>query len=89
MTLIKREDAIDACCRGWNNTVEDCIRNIKEIPSAWYKGMECAQDIISAQPLVDIVSREFYEDAVNDGDPVGYLTAKEAFDYLEGDKDDK
>ena len=34
MTLIKREDAIDACCRGWNNTAEDCIRNIKELPSA-------------------------------------------------------
>ena len=32
--LINREDAIEACCRGWNNTAEDCIRNIKELPSA-------------------------------------------------------
>ena len=32
--LISRADAIDACCRGWNNTAEDCIRNIKALPSA-------------------------------------------------------
>jgi len=32
--LIGRSDAIDACCRGWNNTAEDCIRNIKALPSA-------------------------------------------------------
>lgn len=31
--LINRADAIDACCRGWNNTAEDCIRNIKALPS--------------------------------------------------------
>ena len=52
--LISRADAIDACCRGWNNTVEDCIRNIREIPSAWYRGMECAQDIISALPSAEL-----------------------------------
>ena len=31
---IYRADAIEACCRGWNNTAEDCIRNIKALPSA-------------------------------------------------------
>lgn len=28
---------------------------------------------------------ELMSDAVNGGDPVGYLTAKEAFDYVRGD----
>ena len=28
---------------------------------------------------------ELMSNAVNDGDPVGYLTAKEAFDYVRGD----
>ena len=28
---------------------------------------------------------ELMSGAVNDGDPVGYLTAKEAFDYVRGD----
>lgn len=71
--LISRAEAIDACCRGWNNTIEDCIRNIKEIPSAWYKGVECAQDIISAQPSAgtssDLISRSdaICEVLVNDG----------------------
>lgn len=31
--LISKDGAIDACCKGWNNTAEDCIRNIKELPS--------------------------------------------------------
>ena len=34
LDLISRSDAIDACCRGWNNAAEDCIRNIKALPSA-------------------------------------------------------
>ena len=30
---------------------------------------------------------ELMSGAVNDGEPVGYLTAKEAFDYVIGDKE--
>lgn len=30
---------------------------------------------------------ELMSGAVNDGDPIGYLTAKEAFDYVRGNKE--
>lgn len=49
--LISRAAAVDACCRGWNNTAEDCIRNIKKIPSAKLpKG-----DLISRAEVIGIV----------------------------------
>lgn len=44
LDLISRADAIDACCRGWNNTAEDCIRNIKALPSEEPKTGEWIQD---------------------------------------------
>lgn len=75
--LISRADAIDACCRGWNNTVEDCIRNIKEIPSAWYRGMECAQDIISAQPSADTSS-----DSISRADAICEVLVNDGIDNI-------
>ena len=31
---IDRQAAIDACFDGWNNSADDCARNIKSIPAA-------------------------------------------------------
>lgn len=31
---IKRQNAIDACLDGWNNTANDCVENIRSIPAA-------------------------------------------------------
>lgn len=49
--LISREDAIDACCRGWNNTVEDCIRNIKALPSADATWVPCSERLPKAEDM--------------------------------------
>ena len=32
--LIDRQAAIDACFDGWNNSADDCARNIKSLPAA-------------------------------------------------------
>ena len=31
---IERQAAIDACFDGWNNSADDCARNIKSLPAA-------------------------------------------------------
>jgi len=31
---IDRQAAIDACFDGWNNSADDCARNIKSLPAA-------------------------------------------------------
>ena len=31
---ISRQAAIDACFDGWNNSADDCARNIKSLPAA-------------------------------------------------------
>lgn len=31
---IRREDAVNACQEGWNNSVQDCINNIKALKPA-------------------------------------------------------
>lgn len=49
---IRRADAIDACCRGWNNTVEDCIRNIKALPSAEAEWIPCSERLPKRDELV-------------------------------------
>lgn len=53
---ISRADAVDACCRGWNNTAEDCIRNIKALPSA-------------ELPKGDLISRADAIEAVESANP--------------------
>ena len=43
--LISRQAAIDACFDGWNNTADDCAKNIRRLPAADVVKVRHAKDV--------------------------------------------